>query len=384
MKRLIALLGLTALIATGVPAAAGPSAGGLSSDNVEFLQFIPFEAGTATGARVIGKHLYVTTWRSYSIYDISDPANPVQLSQTPFPADASSQGDPARFENEDVATNGKLLIFSETTPRSMLYVYDVEDKTSPALISMSPGMGQHTMSCLLDCKWLYGSDGYIIDLRDPAKPILVKEKWGDGMPTSGGHDVNEVAPGLVLTSSDPMLYLDARKDPRHPKLLAAAAPMGEFIHSNQWPNKAKDKFALASGETWLPGPDSRCREKAAGLSTWDGSKWKKTHTLEMVDVWRPTNGTYTDGSPAANAPFGCSSHWFQEHPTFKNGGLVAAGFYNHGTRILRVAKSGKISQEGWFLPAAGGTSAAYWVTDKIVYAIDYQRGFDVLQYNGKF
>lgn len=374
MKRLIAILGLAALVTTGVPASAGPSAGGLSSDNVEFVQFVPFEVGTATGARVIGKYLYITSWKTFSIYDVSDPLNPAHLSTTPFGF---------KFENEDVATNGKIMIFSESLPQSIIHVWDVEDKANPVEIAAVPG-GQHTMSCLLDCKWLYGSDGNIVDLRNPAKPILAKEKWGEGMPATSGHDVEEVAPGLVLTATDPMMLLDARKDPRHPKLLAAAAPMGEFIHSVQWPNLGKDKFALASGETWTPGTDARCKAKAAGISTWDGSQAKKTHTLKMIDVWRPTNGTYADGSPPANAPFGCSSHWFEEHRTFDDGGILAAGFYNHGTRFLRVAPTGKVSQEGWFIPAGGGTSAAYWVTDRIVYAIDYQRGFDVLKYNGKF
>ncbi|MEA2446859.1 MAG: hypothetical protein QOK47_496 [Actinomycetota bacterium] len=383
MKRLIALLGLAALVAVGVPATAGPSVGGNSSDNVEFIQFIPFEASTTTGARVEGNYLFITSWKSFSIYDIKDPLNPVRLSTTPFASDGTQGGDGFRFENEDVATNGKLLIFSEELPRSALYVYDIEDKENPSLISLSMGLGQHTMSCLLDCKWLYGSDGYIIDLRNPAKPVLAKEKWGDGMPASGGHDVNEVAPGIVLTATDPMLLLDARKDPRHPKLLAAANPMGEFIHSVQWPNLGTDKFAITSGETWVPGTDARCKPTSAGIGSWDTTNWKKTHTMKLVDVWRPTNGTGVDGSPPINAPFGCSSHWFQQHPDFKNGGLVAAGFYNHGTRFLRIAKNGKISSEGWFVPHAGGTSGAYWITDRVVYAIDYQRGFDVLQYNGK-
>jgi hypothetical protein len=364
-------------------ATAGPSVGGNSTDNVEFVQFVPFEGPTTTGARVIGKYLYVTSWKSFSIYDISDPMNPALASQTPFASDAPQQGDPARFENEDVATNGKILIFSEELPRGIVYIYDVEDKTNPVLLATSPG-GQHTMSCILDCKYLYGSDGNILDLRNPSKPKLMKEKWTDGMPVSGGHDVNEVAPGLVLTSTDPMLFLDARKNPLKPKLLAAGATMNEFIHSNEWPNNATDKFALTSGETWTPGVDARCKANSAGLGTWDASNWRKTHTLTLIDVWRPKNGTYTDGNPVINGPFGCSSHWFQEHPTFKNGGLVAAGFYNHGTRFLDVQSDGKIKEAGWFIPHGGGTSAAYWVTDRIVYAVDYQRGFDVLRYNGKF
>ena len=32
--------------------------------------------------------------------------------------------------------------------------------------------------------------------------------------------------------------------------------------------------------------------------------------------------------------------------------------------------------------AAGSTSAAYWLTRKIVYAVDYTRGIDILRYNG--
>jgi hypothetical protein len=382
MKRLIGSIAAVLLLAGMLsPASAGPGPDGITSDDVEHVAFIPFEVGTATGARVIGKYLYVTTWRSFSIYDISDPVAPVRLSTTPF---AGNDGEPSpiKFENEDVATNGKVMIFSEELPDPTLHVWDVEDKTNPVQIAALVGAGQHTMSCILDCKWLYGSDGNIIDLRDPTKPVLMKEKWTDGMPASGGHDINEVAPGFVMTSSNPILVLDV-KDPVHPKLLATSQEQ-EFVHSNQWPRNGTDKFALTSGETWVGGLQSQCKATSAGVSTWDTTNWRKTKTFKKVDTWRPKAGTYTDGSPVINAPFGCSSHWFQQHPTFHNGGLIAAGFYNHGTRFLQVDPKGKIKEVGYFLPNGGGTSAAYWITDRIVYAIDYQRGFDVLKWNGKF
>ena len=384
MKRLLAaVLTLGLMIGLAPTGHAGPSAGGLSSDNIEYLSSVPFEQSTTTGARVIGDYLYVTSWKSWSIYDISDPENPVNLSTTPFAVDSASGGDPARFENEDVATNGKILVFSEELPQSMLYVYDTEDKTNPVLLSATEGLGQHTMSCVLDCKWLYGSDGYIIDLRNPAKPVLLKNKWGDGMPATGGHDVNEVAPGMVLTATDPMMVLNV-KNPAKPKLVATAERMNEFVHSVQWPNNGTDNFALSTGETWVPGTDARCKPTSAGLTTWDASNYKKTHTLTKIDTIRPVNGTVSDGNPPVNGPFGCSSHWFQQHPRFHNGGLIAAGYYNHGTRIYRADSKGKLSEEGWFLPAAGGTSGAYWITDRIIYAMDYQRGFYILKYNGKF
>ena len=386
MKRaFVALAAALSLLGSVVPGAGAqaPSEGGLSTDNVEWITHVPFEVGTATGARVIGKHLYVTTWRSFSIYDVSKPEAPEHLSTTPF-LGSTGQPSPIKFENEDVATNGEILIFSEELPQAALHVWNVEDKTAPVQIASLPGAGEHTMSCILDCKWLYGSDGGIIDLRKPTEPKLMKEKWGDDMPAgNSGHDVTEVAPGLVLTSTNPMMFLDARKDPRNPKLLAISEQMSGFVHSNQWPDNAKDRFALSTGETWVPGADARCTDNSAGFSVHDTKGWKDTGNFKLVDTFKMTNGTYVDGSPVINAPFGCSSHWFQQHPTFEDGGLVAAGFYNHGTRFLDISSKGKITEVGWFLPNGGGTSAAYWLTDRIVYAVDYQRGIDVLKFNGK-
>lgn len=373
-KTLIAMSLMVLVLGTSPVASGGPGPHGISSDNVAHVAFVPFEVGTATGARIVGKYLYVTTWRSFSIYDVSNPTNPELKSITPFEF---------KFENEDVATNGKVLIFSEQLPRSTLHVWDVSNKEAPEKLAALRGAGQHTMSCVFDCKWLYGSDGHIIDLRNPSKPKLLPNSWGEGAWTDSGHDVVEVRRGLVLTATDPIQLLDARKDPAHPKPIAIAKPMNEFIHSVLWPRQARDKFILASGETWTPGLDARCTGSSAGFSTWNAAGWKKHPTFNLIDVFRPTAGTYNEGRPPINAPFGCSSHWFQNHPAFKNGGLVAAGFYNHGTRFLKVDQKGKISEVGWFLPHAGGTSADYWRTKRIVYAIDYQRGLDVLKYTGK-
>jgi hypothetical protein len=58
-------------------------------------------------------------------------------------------------------------------------------------------------------------------------------------------------------------------------------------------------------------------------------------------------------------------------------------WYEHGTRFLKVNGKGKISSEGYFLPVGGATSAAYWINDKILYAVDYQRGIDILRWTGK-
>jgi len=99
---------------------------------------------------------------------------------------------------------------------------------------------------------------------------------------------------------------------------------------------------------------------------------------------RPHSGQYVDGNPPDGGySFGCSSHWFEPHPAFHNGGLVALASYENGTRIKRISSSGKITEVGFFEPLGGSTSAPHWAKDgRTIYAIDYHRGIDVLHYNG--
>lgn len=381
MKRTLALLIVAVSCLSLLTAAQAGPTDGFSSDNVEYVTFVPFEAGTATGARVVGDYLYVTSWKDFTIYDVSDPESPTLMSKTLFAEDAADQGYGFRFENEDVATNGKILVFSQQLPTSDLFIYDIEDKTNPVLIGHLQGAGAHTADCILNCRWLYSSNGNIIDLKDPADPKLMKEKWGEGMPATSAHDVNEVAPGLVLTSSRPIMLLDARKDPVHPKLLSVGDDdkITGGVHSNQWPNQAKDDIVLFSSESNFTG---RCSGSNGAFMTWDASKWKQTHSFTLLDSYQLSNGTYSDGEPAANA-MGCSAHWFQEHPNFKDGGLVALGSYDHGTRFVDISSSGKIKEVGYFMAYGTETSASYWLTDRLVYAVDYSRGIDVLRYTGK-
>src|SRR3954449_1027058 len=132
-------------------ASAGPSTqGGFTSDNVKHLKFVPFEVGTATGARVVGHYLFVTSWKNLSIYDIKDPLNPVNISITPVRF---------MFENEDVSTNGKILLFSESVPTDNLHVWDLQDYAPPNEIAPLDGAGDHTTSCLFDCKYGWGGGG---------------------------------------------------------------------------------------------------------------------------------------------------------------------------------------------------------------------------------
>lgn len=371
MRRLAAV-GLALLLSVAglsLPSQAGPTPGGFASDNIEWITHIPIDAVTATGAKLIGKYLYVTSWRNFSIYDVSDPESPQLLSTTPFGF---------KFENEDVSTNGEILLFSESLPGNTLFIWNVEDKSNPVEVSSLAGAGDHTMSCILDCRFAYGSDGTIVDLRDPENPKFIARRsepnsWHRQTGLLGdAHDVEEFKNGYVITSpiSDALQLLDVR-DPAHPKVLARGmhpAPSQWLFHSGKWPREGKDNFIVMEGE----GSDGP-------ILTYDARGWKKDKTFELIDQYTVEAGMYVDGrSRDANE----SSHWFDTHPDFRDGGLLVAGWYSQGMRLLKVQANGKLKEVGYFLPHAGSTFSSYWITDRVIYNVDLNRGIDVLRYTG--
>ena len=385
MRKISILLGAVALAASvlvqAAPAATvdGPSAGGISSDNVEWIKHIPLSVD-GVGGRVVGRYFYTNDQNKIMIFDLKDPLNPELTGTVLMPQEWL-------YSREDIDTNGKIMIVPNTVTASAdgqpaagtnaAYVIDVEDKSNPTIIGKVIGGAQHTLSCILDCKWAYGSDGVILDLRNPENPKKLDKQWGEGLPARGGHDVEEIAPGYVLTSTQPVMLLDVH-NPVKPKLLAMGRNVdGRFIHSGRWMN-LDDKFLLMGGET---NNRVQCSEQTGAFMTWDASKWRKTHTFTMIDEYRMKNGTYVDGNPTVNQ-VGCSSHWHEPHPDFSNGGIVAAAFFEHGTRFIDVSTAGKIKEIGWFMPVAGSTGAVYWITDEILYTVDYNRGIDILRWNG--
>jgi LVIVD repeat len=387
--RKISILAAIAMLAgalmPGTAADAGPGPGGVTSDNVEFVRHLPI-AQDGVGGRVVGDYFYANDQNKVMIFDLADPLNPTMVGFVPMPQEWL-------FSREDLDGNASVIVVpnqvtasADGTPRAgtnALYIIDVEDKTNPQIIGTLPGAGSHTSSCILDCKYVYNSNGQIIDIRKPSEPKLLKTKWGDGKPAQSAHDVEEIRPGIILTSSNPLMLLDARKDPAKPEMLAVSPPIEKVgvMHSTRWGSGGKDDFFVAGSEQNFV---ARCGADTNGhMMTIDASNWEKTHTLgPVIDRHYETNGTYVDGKPAVNQG-GCSSHWLELHPRFDNGGLVAHSRFEHGVRIMDINSKGKISEAGYFMPWAGMSGAAYWVTERIIYSLDYNRGIDIIKYNGK-
>jgi hypothetical protein len=374
-------LAVLALLALAAPAAAHlkptplPVLGGppfftppITASNVEHVGVLPLSTDSP-GARLLGKHFYITTERDLTIYDVSNPTAPVELSRTLL-TDAPGQ---YYFPEEDVDTNGSVLLTSEA---GAVEVYDVSDKKDVKLVSMLEGDAQHTISCVLDCTWAYGSEGSIIDLTDPKAP-KVAGNWETTYATTSRHDVTEVAPGIVLTASQPMYLLDAREDPAKPKLLARIANEDDrFQHATLWPNQMQDKYALVGGE----GSGPACEESVdSTFQTYDTTGWETSGTFREVDQFRVLPGTFADGR-APTSQF--CVHWFTPHPKYRNGGLVAISWYEHGTRILEIGGDGSIKEVGHVITPGSSASAAYWISDDVFYVADYNRGLDIFKYTG--
>lgn len=388
MKRSITLLALCAVLALPVAPVAGESpwrrgAGGWAKGPVELVRTIPFEAGTAIGAVLHDGYLYVTTWRSFSIYDLANPAAPRLLSVS----DAGPQ-----LINEGPTTNGEILLLSADTTGGVLEVWDVRDKQAPSLLStFDPPRNDHMWTCVLDCTYAYGGAGSIVSLADPADPAFVGD-WRDVATIRLAHTIEEVSPGLVLVGSLPMHLLDGRQDPAAPTLVASVEPpatrpsrtlpagLPESAPGDlAWPGSGSDRFLIASLET--PFSDA-CDERSGAIVTYDTAGHAASATFELRDEYRiTTNGLPSDGQAPRNA-LGCSPLGVAEHPSFSGSGLVAAAWFEHGVRFLRVGPGGAVREAGGFIGDGTEAYVVRWADRRHLYVIDLARGIDVLRVRG--
>ena len=338
------------------------------ANNAELVK--NFAIGPSSGAKLVGDFFYITTGNSLYIYDVKDAENPVEVGSGTIPGpDPGSQ----RAPEEDPDTNGKILLM--TYPEEGLIVWDVSDKAAPKVLSTLPDVEQHTISCVLDCTWAYGSEGDIIDLRDPKAPKLAGS-WLEVAEAGSTHDVTEVAPGFVMTSTQPITLLDVRDNPAVPKRIAAAEPPG-FVHATLWPHAMADRILLVGGEVLGP----QCAGNAsATFQTWDTTNWRETGTFKLIDEY-----TLSSGVPPATGTMPAVTfcvHWFTPNTTYRDGGLVAIGWYENGTRFLKIGLDGSIEELGYFIPMGTRASGVYFRSERIAYVADYYRGFDVIRYTG--
>jgi hypothetical protein len=393
-----ALITTLAVLSTAAPAAAAsPPPDAVMSPNVDYLGSIKDDVGLTAGAKIVGDRMFVTSGKNISIYDISAPATPKRLGSLKVNV---------AWENEEVPTNGKVLavasdFYSAGVPECVaalaadgcVQFFDVRDPADIRQVGTIP-IANHTAECVLDCRYFYGRAGTIIDARGildgtPPKVIgnWIDELAAQGVTEKSCHHIRELRPGVLLTACRPFAAISVNAadggSPAHPKVLYTGAA-AKFVHSARWPRSGSDKLVLIGGEQNFTG---RCERNNSEFSVYSAEKvlaGQSTQFEGPLDQVPPAgNGLYADGKPVAGA-LGCSVHWFQEHPTFRNGGLVAISEYEDGVRFLQIARDGTISEQGYFLSLGSSSSSPKWAgKDDVLYSIDYQRGIDILRWTGE-
>lgn len=400
--------------------------------NFEWVRSVPLLGSTipvstfglhGPHAEIHGEFLFVSPWEGVSIYDVSDPREPRFINHIPRPGPSwiplqerfGSMMNYSRF-----ATNGEILLINGYDPGEVdfrlqtMYVYDVSDKTNVQLLStLNWGAGRGGSEdewgtgswCLFDCTWAYDRTGAIIDLRDPLRPRWAGT-WTKGLTFNGASftdgpapaGMSEVAPGMMLVGSHPMVLLDARRDPSRPRVIVRTDGSPYSRGDLAWPNFPEGDVVLSTNFGGRSGERARCefQEENKGtvdgsaLATWDASSWRRSGFLTRTDEYRLKNGSYTDGDPAFSGTEppalgydnGCRLSNLDVHPS-SNKTLVAVAAQGHGVKVLTIGGAGQIRQGDWFLPHGGDVRNVLWRNDRILYTIDAHRGIDVLRYTGK-
>jgi hypothetical protein len=370
------------LAGSGAPAPGSPGPGYIATSNVEHVLTVPLDTDSI-GGRVFEGHFYLRTAKGVTIYDTKNPELPTPKGFVAVPATPNQ-------ERENIDTNGEILVTGQETD-AVLYVVDVRNKTTPTILAALRGGAGHTNTCVLDCTFVYTSNGKIVDLTNPAVPKLVPGTWFRkiGNVVRESHDLTEVRPGVLVAASNPAVVMDVR-DPVNPVLLATGdLPDSRFMHGVEWPNGGTDRFLLGGSET-----DIGCQGELGSFVVWDTAEAQATLAeegyepdpdapleLAFTGQYQLARGLPTDMQGRAPASQHCG-HWFTEHPDFQDGGLVAMGWYTSGVRFLEVTPEGAVEERGFWQPLPGVSSAAFWVSDDVVWVTDYTaRGIDVLRFD---
>jgi hypothetical protein len=408
---------ITTTSADAVPLSCSPkqvvTTGGWASCNMEWLGRFPIP-GLTIGGRKVGDTFYVTNWTTgFYAFDVKNPESPRMLGKL-FLDGAAATAVISAVENEDPAVNGKVAVLSRTTYQDAIVV-DTSNPIAMKVMAQIPGAQAHTHTCLNDCQYSYGSTtGVIVDLRKPAKPVLLPQKWTELVGLKDAHDITEIRPGLVITASDPAMVLDTT-DPARPKKLfelprtaqenalgqPAPAQAGRIGHNNWWPRQGADKFFMGLSEGAYDGICDIYPKDGRSLYLYDTTGWQQRQTFTVQSRYTLVRGnadTGANGGPAlidsngnpsaVEAGIqGCSVHWFDPHPKFNDGGLLAMAAFSHGMRLLQVQPNGKIEQLGYFV-SKGATGLATtvdvrWISDRVMYVMDVTSGtMDVVKYTG--
>ena len=286
-------------------------------------------AQDGVGGRVVGKFFYANDQNKIMIFDLKDPLAPEMV------------GVPCRCRRSGATSvrTSTRTARSWSCPNTVSGLVDGQPQHSDEMPSTSwtsrtkrtrrssPRSTTAPPTRQTACSTVSGHGDLTERSSTSAirpKPKLMKQEWGDGMPTNGGgRDLEGSAPGLVLTATQPGMLLDVRKDPSKPKILAVGSTSMAASSTADDGSSRNDKFLLMGGET-----NHRSAEAPRSFMTWDARSGRRPTASDDRRV--PPEERHLHRRQPGRAPVGCSSHWIEPEPSFNNGGIVAGAFFDTG------------------------------------------------------
>jgi hypothetical protein len=351
-------------VALAVCCLAPPSAAERRADAGEItLQSVFLVGATIRGAALEGDVLYVATPYSLVVYDVGTPTSPELLATRP-----SSR----LIHGELISTGGDLLLLNGGFTGGGLDVWNVEDKSNPVLAGTLEGQPDEHFSCVLDCRWAYGSEGTIVDLRVPQEPDVHSLDWKveAGIGEEHLHRVDEYRPGFMATAprGGAPAIVDVR-DPLRPRIVARTQMprlnRSAFLYSS-WARGGDDRFLVTSTENPSCGDDHQ-----AALVTYDTKGWPQDRKFEVAGRFRYAGRTEDEA---------CLAYYFSLHPDFADGGLVLLPNGLEGTRVLEMASDGSMTEAASFVLPTSDVWLTFWADEEIFYALNMTGEVYVLRY----
>jgi hypothetical protein len=328
-----------------------------------------------------------------------------------------------------------------STGQSGVYIIDVQNPWKPEIVVFHPIPAGHTSTCINDCKYLWtvgpyntGTPGndpswspsppyavprgglpvWVTDIRDIKHPYTyprpIDTDRFDGA-TSYVHSVDVDRNGVAWTSGeggvrgywtdgyhwdpvarrnrvatayDPVPYAGGAAPPTNPTRndFFAYFDHNAYHSTDTVGDFPKGDLLFITNEDIQTCSTAGELKIASLAGSYDGESWRSTpddpFRLGLVSHWSVwgKEGAATTGS--------CSAHWFTV-----NGNVLAQAWYGQGTRFIDVSDPRNPRQVGYFrVPSGaagvtpGSASAAYW-HNGLVYVADYNRGVDVLRFDGE-
>jgi hypothetical protein len=410
-------------------AAADPLEDGVSTftytDNLTPLGFsarrLPIPGGLAginSDLAFKGNLVYQGTWNGFRVLDVSDPTNPVQISNYENCVHPSGQGDVVVYGDilvrtwDSASNTGALTCGGQSVGVGFegIHIFNVADPANPVFVKQlrmaatgndpgapALGCGAHTATAVpdpaRDSLYLYvgasasattcaGIDIVRIKISDPANAVYLRRAASGGAtegPNRACHDNNVImgsvnlamcagGNGFSVYRFDPALDPAAAGSIENPTLLYSRSLGVTTGHSGSF---SYDGKVLIFGHEPGGGTQAQCQASSSALNK----------SLFFIDP--PTGntlGTLLHQRPQT-AQENCTWHNFNVVPTYK-GNIAVSGNYQSGISMIDFTDPTAPREIGYADPApvttsgqpvASGDWSTYWHNGKL-YESDIRRG----------